>query len=894
MVCNQQVSLMNFKIYYFLLLLLTYSVQIRAQDRLVSGKVVSYENEVQSNINLTITTIDNGNPIQFVQTDQEGNYKALILSSKAYKIKITSISFETLEKSIEIGDHDIQLDFILFPTLEKLDEIIINYNYSGIEIKKDTIIYDVRQFTNGSERKLKDQLSKLPGVEVTEQGQVFVNGKQVKEFLVEGYSFFNGGTKLGVENIPADAVEQVELIDNYSKISHMKDVSYSDDLAMNIKLKEDKKNFIFGDISSLIGTNKHYQIKTPLFYYSPKFTINLIQDINNRGSSTLNYEDIIRMDGFTSLYKTNKSSSLLNLRSFLSDKKAVSNTTNQFTSLDLRYSPSKSTTIKGLILFNKNKLERLNNKTTQYIVDVDKTIEKTNSKFKEKENFLTGRFSIEHQFSNKENVNYNVQLSLIDNINNNYINQFYNNQENSFDNKLKNNSFAISQLIEYHKTYNLKYKNSIIVEYNFNQTHPRQNYKSNIPFFIDSVLNDYLKNDFFKLDHIQKNKTSQINSNYIFFFTPTARHHFYTTIGIEYQKNNLSLNTYPTEKKATSTYNNNVSYIQFNPYAIFEYKFTYNKWENKASINFINYNTRYTDFSENHSIKKKKVEPTLSIKYEFDAMHYLKFDYKYRSLTPNIYQLTSTYILLDYNSISIGNNYLKWENSHAFSILYYNTKKMYNLNYNASLNYNQLGNAYLNNITYEDNLQRHYATNSRKLQEILSSDLTISYPMKTLEPSISLAYNYNEFVQQINNIETQNIKTDYRIGTRLKSRFKSQINFDFSYVKTFFNYENKVNNISYSTDSFLLNTSCKFTDEWNIKLSYLANLNSFGSKQNNQDFNFEIFFVPKKTSFYFSIVGNNLLNSRWKQLTTTNSIAVNEVITSMLPSSFLFSINYRL
>src|SRR5690554_930480 len=127
---------------------------------------------------------------------------------------------------------------------------------------------------NGNDRQLKDQLEKLPGVEVSDSGQDKVQSKNVTQFMVEGNIFFGGGTKLGVENIPADAVDKVEVIDHFTQVGHMKEVSGSDDLAMNIKLKEDKKKFVFGDIRAGAGNNKFYEDNDSLFCCSSNITVN--------------------------------------------------------------------------------------------------------------------------------------------------------------------------------------------------------------------------------------------------------------------------------------------------------------------------------------------------------------------------------------------------------------------------------------------------------------------------------------------------------------------------------------------------------------------------------------------------------------------------------------------
>ena len=69
-------------------------------------------------------------------------------------------------------------------------------------------------------------------------------GKKVTLVLVEDKTFFNGTTKLAIDNIPADAVDKIEMVYNYNKVSFLKGLEDSDKLAMNIKLKEDKKRFL--------------------------------------------------------------------------------------------------------------------------------------------------------------------------------------------------------------------------------------------------------------------------------------------------------------------------------------------------------------------------------------------------------------------------------------------------------------------------------------------------------------------------------------------------------------------------------------------------------------------------------------------------------------------------
>ena len=127
-------------------------------------------------------------------------------------------------------------------------------------------------------------LDKLPGVEVNDDGEIEVEGKKVTKVMVEGEDFFDGDSKLASKNIPANALKKVEVLRNFSEVSQLSGVTNNqDNIAINIKLKDGKKKFWFGEISGGIGFDERYSVHPKLFYYSPEFSVNILTDINNVG-----------------------------------------------------------------------------------------------------------------------------------------------------------------------------------------------------------------------------------------------------------------------------------------------------------------------------------------------------------------------------------------------------------------------------------------------------------------------------------------------------------------------------------------------------------------------------------------------------------------------------------
>ena len=97
---------------------------------------------------------------------------------------------------------------------------------------------------------------------------------------------------------------------NYNEIGQLKGLENNEEnVAMNIKLKKGKKNFWFGDVTAGLGPNKRYIVNPKLFYYSPKYSINLITNFNNIGELPLTVQDYFKFTGgFRSMMKKGGSS----------------------------------------------------------------------------------------------------------------------------------------------------------------------------------------------------------------------------------------------------------------------------------------------------------------------------------------------------------------------------------------------------------------------------------------------------------------------------------------------------------------------------------------------------------------------------------------------------------
>lgn len=212
-----------------------------AQSITVNGRVTDTLQQPLAYANILAVPESDAISVAFAITQDNSTYKLKLQQNQSYKVTTSYLGYLPQTITINTTNQDVTKNFVLKENPNQLDEVILNYT-PPVTVKKDTITYKVDAFTTGEERKLREVLKKLPGVEVDRIGNVTVQGKRVTKVLVEDKTFFTGNSKLAVNNIPADAVDEVEILDNYNEVAMLKNLQDSEDMAMNIKLKEDKKS----------------------------------------------------------------------------------------------------------------------------------------------------------------------------------------------------------------------------------------------------------------------------------------------------------------------------------------------------------------------------------------------------------------------------------------------------------------------------------------------------------------------------------------------------------------------------------------------------------------------------------------------------------------------------
>ena len=179
--------------------------------------------------------------------------------------------------------------------------------------------------------------------------------------------------KLATQNIPADAVDKVEVLKNYNEVAQLSGLGNDqDNIALNIKLKEGKKRFWFGEISAQAGEGdgERYEGNTKLFYYSPEKSINLIGNANNLGQQPFTMRDYFNFTGgFRGVNRGGGTSINLSSNSLgfsLLHNNRANEIETRFGAANFSLSPSEPWTISGFGIYSGLETNTLTNTTRTF------------------------------------------------------------------------------------------------------------------------------------------------------------------------------------------------------------------------------------------------------------------------------------------------------------------------------------------------------------------------------------------------------------------------------------------------------------------------------------------------------------------------------------------------
>lgn len=269
----------------------------------------------------TVVKIKAGTDSLSTSADANGTFRFRAVKSGAFTLTAAFIGFQTYIKqyNLENSDKQVKLPPIqLKVSVNELDEVVIT-GITPVKVKEDTIEYDARAFKVREGEAAEEMVKKLPGVAVDKNGNITAQGKPITRVRVNGKDFFGGDVQTATQNLPADIIQNLQIIDDYGDQANLTGIKTDEpEKILNINTQPGKKKGYFGRATLAGGNNERYIGRINANNFKDEQQISLLGSLNNTNANIFRRGDDDGDNGSDGI--TNTKSIGLNYRDEWSEK----------------------------------------------------------------------------------------------------------------------------------------------------------------------------------------------------------------------------------------------------------------------------------------------------------------------------------------------------------------------------------------------------------------------------------------------------------------------------------------------------------------------------------------------------------------------------------------------
>ncbi len=851
-------------------------------------------------------------------TNENGRYKLNLKKNTIYSIQVSYIGMKSAAERLEALTSDLTKDFILQED-NLLDEVELTYEMP-VTVSGDTLTYNADSFNKGTERKLEDVLENLPGVEINDDGQVEVEGKVVTKVMVEGKDFFDGDSKLATKNIPSNAVDKVQVLKNYAEVGQLSGVTNNqNNVALNIKLKEGKKNFWFGNILGGGGepevhpkTDNLYLIQPKLFYYSPEYSLNFIGDLNNIGEVAFTRRDYFN---FTGGFKRPSATSGTNINlgnndiGFLTlQNNRAKDINTKFGAANFSWSPKSSLDLGGFAIFSNSRNELQENRSIQYTdAGIGIPNEETQSNTFQENNLGMLKLSTKYQPDANNQLEYEIfgQLSQSE-----QDQRFFSSINQSIDQIEEVTPFNLSQNLNYYYTLDDKNIFALEAQHVLKDEDPLYNAILEDKFSYDDTAENLGLDQFqsnYNLSQEKRVQSNQLDAKLDYWRILNKKSNLNFTLGTIFSHQKFDSNIFqflddgslydssPTDVSDV----NSIDYRFTDLYLGLHYRLKTGIFTITPGISGHAYNVNNTQFGQKATDNFFRFLPDLNVIVQLKKSETLNLNYRMQTQFTDVSNFASGLVLNNYNSLFSGNPYLENALSHNVSLFYYSFNMFNYTNVFASLNYNKSIDNIRTQSVFQPGSVIRVSTpfNSPFADESMNASGRFQRTFGKIRGTLRANFNYSIFNQFIQNRRSENETFSQTYRAQIRTNFRTAPNLDLSYRYTIQDNNLGQNSTKFYTKSPTIELDALFLKSFTFRTDY--SFNDFSDEIetiNTFEFwNASLSYRKDEDSkFEYELRATNLLDTRSQNQSNAGNISVSATEYFIQPRYITFRVRFEL
>ncbi len=273
---------------------LFYTFCIPSSAQLIQGVVLTDGGEVPVGAVISLADIT-GHVIDHWVVNEDPRWQLEAGRNGLYRIEAQLLGYEKYDTLLRLVVDTLHLSIVLKPEVFQLSGVEIAAHYAKVEVMGDTTRFHLAGYLDGTERYLEDVLMKMPGVEISKDGQILFYGKQVRVLLIDGHNILNDKHEFALRSIDIASVESIDFVERYQGGIAQNEASGSEAVAMDIHFKESAKGKPQASLTTLYAPLKRYLLSFDLLSVSDKLAYTVFARNNNVLEEVLSGGDYMRL-----------------------------------------------------------------------------------------------------------------------------------------------------------------------------------------------------------------------------------------------------------------------------------------------------------------------------------------------------------------------------------------------------------------------------------------------------------------------------------------------------------------------------------------------------------------------------------------------------------------------
>ena len=276
------------------------SVAAKAQNVTIDGTIMdSILKKTLTSATVSLARAKDSSLISFTRADDDGYFQIKNVVPGRYLLSVSYVGYQHLWFGIKVGaSSNLSLGKIYLADASQTTTVTVTARRPPVVINGDSIEFNSENFKTVPNAVVEDMLKKMPGIEVDKAGAITVNGKSVTKVYVNGKEFFTGDPKMATKNLPADAVDKIQVYDRKSDQAMFTGIDDgNEETAINIKTKKDRKQSTFGKINASAGVPGRFDSQGNVNRINNDEQFSLIGTANNTNRQAFSNNDVSNFSG---------------------------------------------------------------------------------------------------------------------------------------------------------------------------------------------------------------------------------------------------------------------------------------------------------------------------------------------------------------------------------------------------------------------------------------------------------------------------------------------------------------------------------------------------------------------------------------------------------------------